>query len=160
MKSDLFQNNPVSIYLFKASNGNTRTMCRSNVFIVNFEQIYRIVLVFQFLTLNKKIPAEDVLFLCSHSRLFLSSVIDYKSSFQEKKIICVTHFWPAFSFYHSFLSSIPLFLFLSLRDFLMFSGGIEKERKIKNGWNKFRAKICYFSVPQPTLGNYLGNSVT
>ena len=47
---------PSSIYLFKVNNGNTRTMGqwrRSGVFIVNFDQISRIVLVFPLLNLNK-----------------------------------------------------------------------------------------------------------
>ena len=65
---------PVGIYLFKVNNENTGTMCEicskltiktpeqchwscSAVFIVNFEQISRIVLVFPLLTLNKWIPA-------------------------------------------------------------------------------------------------------
>ena len=60
---------PASIYLFKANTGNTRTMCEicSNltvetpewrqwhhygVFVVNYEQISHIVLLFQLLTLN------------------------------------------------------------------------------------------------------------
>ena len=61
--------NPAGIYLFKLNKKNTRTMCevcskltikttkwrRSGVFIVNFEQISHTVLVFPFLTLNKKI---------------------------------------------------------------------------------------------------------
>ena len=53
------------IYMFKVNNGNTRTMCeicskltiktpeRSDVFIVNFEQILHIVIMFPLLTLNK-----------------------------------------------------------------------------------------------------------
>ena len=52
------------IYLFNVNNRNSRTMCeiclkltikwrRSGVFIANFEQISRIVLVFLLLTLNK-----------------------------------------------------------------------------------------------------------
>ena len=59
--------NPAGIYFFKFNNGNTRTMCetcskltmktakprRTDVFVVNFEQISRIVLVFSLLTLNK-----------------------------------------------------------------------------------------------------------
>ena len=61
---------PAGIYLFKVNNGNTRTTCetcskltikipkrrhcrRSGVFIVNFEHISHIVLVFPLLTLNK-----------------------------------------------------------------------------------------------------------
>ena len=44
-------------YFFKINNENTRTMCeiwrQSGVFIVNFEQISQIVLVFPSLTLNK-----------------------------------------------------------------------------------------------------------
>ena len=58
----------VSIYLFKVNNGNTRTLCgskliikaperhhwrRSGVFIVNFEDIWHIVVVLSLLTLNK-----------------------------------------------------------------------------------------------------------
>ena len=65
---------PVGIYLFHVNNRNTRTMCeicskliiktpeqrhwrRFGVFIVNFEQILRIVLVFLLLTRNKEMPA-------------------------------------------------------------------------------------------------------
>ena len=61
---------PAGIYLFKINNGNARTVCeicselaiktpeprqwhRSGVFIVNFEQISHIVLVFPLLPLNK-----------------------------------------------------------------------------------------------------------
>ena len=54
---------PAGIYLFKVNNGSTRTMCEicsksasmacSGVFIVSFEQISHIVLVFPLLTLNK-----------------------------------------------------------------------------------------------------------
>ena len=63
--------NPVSIYLFKVNNKNTKTKCencskvtvkaperrqwqRFGVFIVNFEQISLFYLVFPLLTLNKK----------------------------------------------------------------------------------------------------------
>ena len=59
---------PDNIYLFRFKNGNTRTTCsvcwnltkktrercHSGVFIVNFKQISNIVLLFQFLILNKK----------------------------------------------------------------------------------------------------------
>ena len=53
--------NPVDTYLFKASNGNTRTMCEiyskltinNGASIVNFEDISHIDLVFPLLTLNK-----------------------------------------------------------------------------------------------------------
>ena len=61
------------IYLFKANNGNTRTMCeirsklkikaqrlhwpRSGVFTVNFEHISHIVLVFRLLTLSRRMLA-------------------------------------------------------------------------------------------------------
>ena len=61
---------PVGIYVLKVNNSNTRTMCeicseltrntpeqryqgRSGVFIVNFQQISPIVLVFLLFTLNK-----------------------------------------------------------------------------------------------------------
>ena len=60
-----------SIYFSKVKNGNTRIICEISsklltktpmtscfgVFIVNFEQISQIVLVFSLLTLNKKTPA-------------------------------------------------------------------------------------------------------
>ena len=53
---------PAGIYLFKVNNRNTRTRCRhwrrSGVFIVNFEHISHLVLVFLLLTLNKQMPAE------------------------------------------------------------------------------------------------------
>ena len=62
--------NPAGIYLLKVNNRNTRTRCeicskltintperrhwrRSGVFIVNFEHISHLVLVFLLLTLNK-----------------------------------------------------------------------------------------------------------
>ena len=65
---------PGGIYLFEVNNGNTRAMCeisskltiktpeqhlwrRLCVFIINFEQISHIVLVFPLLTLNKQMPA-------------------------------------------------------------------------------------------------------
>ena len=50
--------NPVGIYLITVNNKSTRTRCeichwrRSGVFIVNFEQILNLVLVFLLLTLN------------------------------------------------------------------------------------------------------------
>ena len=64
---------PASIYLFKVNNRNTRTMCeicskltiktperrrwrRSGIFIVNFEQIFHIVLVFLLLTSSQLMP--------------------------------------------------------------------------------------------------------
>ena len=66
----LQQTNPAGIYLFKVNNRNTRTRCeicskltintperrqwrRSGVFIVNFEHISHLVLVFLLLTLNR-----------------------------------------------------------------------------------------------------------
>ena len=47
--------NPAGIYLFKVNNGDTRTTSwrRFGVFIVNFKQIFRIVLVFPLLTLKR-----------------------------------------------------------------------------------------------------------
>ena len=63
------------IYLLKVNNRNTRTrfeICsklaiktperRSGVFIVNFEHISHLVLVFLLLTLNMQLPAGDYLF--------------------------------------------------------------------------------------------------
>ena len=67
----IFSSYPADIYLFKFDNGNTRTMCEicsiltlraprlrrwrpSVVFMVNFEQISHIVIVFSLLTLNNK----------------------------------------------------------------------------------------------------------
>ena len=64
---------PTDVYLFKVIKGNPRTMCEicseltintpelrhwccSGIFIVHFEQILLIALVFPFLTLNKYIP--------------------------------------------------------------------------------------------------------
>ena len=65
---------PTGIYLLKFNKGNTRALykicsklriktpeCqsrRSDVFIINFEQISHIILVFPLLTLNKYLPAE------------------------------------------------------------------------------------------------------
>ena len=60
--NDIF---PTGIYLFKVNNINTRTKCeissklttntrrRSGVFVVNFEHILHLVLVFLLLTLNR-----------------------------------------------------------------------------------------------------------
>ena len=54
---------PAGIYLFKVNNRNTRTRCEISskvtisFFIVNFEHILQLVLVFAFLTLNSKMPA-------------------------------------------------------------------------------------------------------
>ena len=64
---EIFDISPAGIYLFKVSNRNTRPMSeicskltvktpkrrRFGAFIVNFEQIAHIVLVFLLLTLNK-----------------------------------------------------------------------------------------------------------
>ena len=64
---------PVGIYMFKVNSGNTRTRCeiyskitiktperrhwrRSGVFIVNFEHISYLVLVFLLLTLSRQMP--------------------------------------------------------------------------------------------------------
>ena len=44
---------PVGIYLLKVNNRNTRTRCRSGVFIVNFEHISHLVLVFLLLTWSR-----------------------------------------------------------------------------------------------------------
>ena len=45
---------PANIYLFKVNNRNTRRhLCRSGVFIVNFEHISHLFLVLLLLTLNK-----------------------------------------------------------------------------------------------------------
>ena len=62
---------PAGIYLLKVNNRNTRTRCeicskltiktperrRSGVFIVNFDHISHLVLVFLLLTLNMQLPA-------------------------------------------------------------------------------------------------------
>ena len=55
-------NTPAGIYLFKLSNGNTKKLWKiySGVFIVNFEQISHIILVFSLLILNKQMPTETV----------------------------------------------------------------------------------------------------
>ena len=67
---------PSSIYVFKVNNKNTLTVCeifskltiktpeqchwrRSGVFIVNFEQMSYIVIIFPLFTLNMKISAEQ-----------------------------------------------------------------------------------------------------
>ena len=52
-----FRGSPAGIYLIEVNNRNTRTRCeirrrRSGVFIVNFEHILHLVLVFLLLTLN------------------------------------------------------------------------------------------------------------
>ena len=70
------ERNPVSIYMFKVNNKNTKTRCeifskltvrtleryhwrRSGVFIVNFEHISHLVLVFPLLTLIKEIRSVE-----------------------------------------------------------------------------------------------------
>ena len=66
---------PVDIYMLKVSNNNTRTRCeicselriktpehhwrRSGVFILNFEHISHLVLVFLLLTLNRQMPIKN-----------------------------------------------------------------------------------------------------
>ena len=70
MHNEYFNNFPAGIYMLKVNNKNTRTRCnymfkvnnedtrakrqwrRSGVFIVNFEHISHLVLVFLLLTLN------------------------------------------------------------------------------------------------------------
>ena len=69
-----FGNNPADIYLLKVNNRSTRTRCeiyseltiktperrqwrRFGVFIVNFEYISHLVLVFLLLTFNMQLPA-------------------------------------------------------------------------------------------------------
>ena len=49
MNENTFHECPAGIYLLKVNNRNTR---RSGIFVVNFEHISHIVLVFQLLTLN------------------------------------------------------------------------------------------------------------
>ena len=63
----IFEAYRADIYLFKVNHSNTRTMCEVcskstlkkperrhyGVIVVNFEQIFHIVLIFLFLTLNK-----------------------------------------------------------------------------------------------------------
>ena len=69
----LYFGNPAGIYLLKVNNRNTRTRCeicskltiktperRSGVFIVNFEHISHLVLVFLLLTLNMQLPAGNL----------------------------------------------------------------------------------------------------
>ena len=75
--------NPAGIYLINVININTRTRCeicskltvktaercqwrRSGVFIVNFEHISHLVLVFLLLTLNMLLPAGKVGYNCWH----------------------------------------------------------------------------------------------
>ena len=70
----LYGINPAGIYLLKVNNRNTRTRCeicskitiktperrhwrRSGVFIVSFEHISHLVLLFLLLTLNMQLPA-------------------------------------------------------------------------------------------------------
>ena len=69
---------PAGNYMFKVNNRNTRTSCeicsklkikitegcqwcRSGIFIVNFEHISQLILVFLLLTLSKQMPAGDML---------------------------------------------------------------------------------------------------
>ena len=44
---------PAGNYMFKVNNRNTRARRRSGIFIVNFEHISHLVLVFLLLTLNR-----------------------------------------------------------------------------------------------------------
>ena len=74
MLRNFLASTPVGIYMFKVNNRNTRTKCeicskltiktperchwrRSDVFIVNFEHISHLVLVFLLLALNMQLPA-------------------------------------------------------------------------------------------------------
>ena len=65
-------NCPIGSYMFKVNNRNTRTRCeiyskltiktperRSGAFIMNFEHISHLVLVFLLLTLSRYMPAES-----------------------------------------------------------------------------------------------------
>ena len=80
------------IYLFKVKKENTKTMCkicsklpiktpatlhwlRSRVFIVNFEQISNIVLVFQLLTLSKRRPTRHYFSLQISIRLIVVHIV-------------------------------------------------------------------------------------
>ena len=87
---------PASIYLFKANNRNTRTMCeicskltiktperrrwrRSGIFIVNFEQIFHIVLVFLLLTLSQLMPTLKLILISEANwKLHFPFRISYK----------------------------------------------------------------------------------
>ena len=53
-KFHLIYDSPAGIYMLKVNNRNTRTRCEicSGIFIVNFEHISHLVLVFLLLTLN------------------------------------------------------------------------------------------------------------
>ena len=81
---------PVGIYLLKVNNRNTRTrfeICskltiktperrhqhRSGIFIVNFERISHLVLVFLLLTLNMQLPGGEI--YCEHVHKCLLGVI-------------------------------------------------------------------------------------
>ena len=72
--------NPAGIYVLKVNNRNTRTRCeisskliiktpkqgpwrRSGVFIVNFEDISHLVLVFLLLTFNIQLPTENASYI-------------------------------------------------------------------------------------------------
>ena len=88
----VFASNPVVIYLLKVNNRNTRTRCeicskltartlerrywrRSGVFVVNFEHISHLVLVFLLLTLNMQLPTGNMYFIVNKRSLqALSSV--------------------------------------------------------------------------------------
>ena len=79
-----------SIYLLKVNNRNTRTRCeicskltiktperhwrRSGVFIVNFEHISHLVLMFLLLTLNMQLPTGEII---SFSVLFFAQTFVY-----------------------------------------------------------------------------------
>ena len=57
LKNLEFTGNPADNYMLKVNNGNTKTWRRSGVFIVNFEHISHLVLVFVLLTLSRQMPA-------------------------------------------------------------------------------------------------------
>ena len=87
----LWKTSPVRNYMFKLNNRNTRTSCeicskltiktpeqshwrRSGVFIVNFEHISQLVLVFLLLTLSRWMPAERRVSSAYENRLHLTAI--------------------------------------------------------------------------------------
>ena len=76
---------PADNYMFKVNNRNTTTRCerrhwrRSGIFIVNFQHISHLVLVFPLLTLSRSMPAGLLLFKSKRDVLFF---IHYNSQKQ------------------------------------------------------------------------------
>ena len=75
---------PVAIYMFKVNNRNTRARCEIclnccfGVYIVNFEHILHLVLVFLLLTLNMQMPTG--LLKTLGERVLVNNLLEYLST--------------------------------------------------------------------------------